>query len=687
MPKVSIIVPVYNAAKYLSECLDSLINQTIKEIEILCINDGSKDNSLDILNEYAKKDERILVFSQENSGPAAARNVGLANASGEYLMFCDADDSYEPDMCNQMYKAIDSFDCDFVMCNTIGLNKTGEQQKNSYYFANNAGLYNLDSNICFKTNVYLWNKIFKKNIIDEYKIEFPNGHKADDNYFVFAYLCCSKTGYFLDKNLYRHYDREGSIMDLYKSNKIVFQDVKDKIDILRLLYDFLDKNKIWKYSSGFYKKILYNEIFYAWINVPDIWTNDFLRQCQELLNKLCINNYCENPNINTLFEQIKTGAFEAAIRHLDSLLSEQNKQRRRYDLQNEISPYFKHNNIGLVFNCDSNYVKYLSVTLQSIIDKSRETNNYDIVILNENISQENKDILSEQIKNYNNFSIRYYDLKYFIKENNANEWFTCNHINTSAYYRLFIAEIFKNYKTVVYLDSDLIINCDIAEILNENSNKYSVCAVRDYYISKIKENYELRRSFKGLYSYLKNTLKIREINKYFNSGVVIFNIDLINKKGYFTEFMKIAKINNAYFHDQNVLNSVLNEDVEIIADKWNVQLNNNDPPSMHANIATPYDAKIIHYCSKKKPWNQYNGLWNHIWWQYARKTPFYEKLIFDATDKKNKSIPAANNNIIDNKKTKYNKMEKILSFKNSKDGRHKIITILGIKAKIKKRRR
>ena len=93
-PKISVIIPVYNVEKYLAECLDSVINQTLKEIEILCINDGSTDGSAEILEQYAKKDERIKVFNQENLGAGSARNVGIKQAQGDFLAFLDSDDVY-----------------------------------------------------------------------------------------------------------------------------------------------------------------------------------------------------------------------------------------------------------------------------------------------------------------------------------------------------------------------------------------------------------------------------------------------------------------------------------------------------------------------------------------------------------------------------------------------------------------
>ena len=105
-PKVSIIVPIYNVEEYLVKCLDSLVNQTLKEIEIICINDGSTDNSLEILKAYAQKDDRITVINKKNSGVSDARNTGLEMANGEYVMFVDSDDYLEIQTCQSIYEKI-----------------------------------------------------------------------------------------------------------------------------------------------------------------------------------------------------------------------------------------------------------------------------------------------------------------------------------------------------------------------------------------------------------------------------------------------------------------------------------------------------------------------------------------------------------------------------------------------------
>lgn len=101
-PEISIIIPVYNPGKFINKCLNSIIHQTFKNIEILCIDDGSTDNSLNILKEFQKNDKRIRIFSQENLGAAASRNLGIENSKGNYILFVDADDWIEEDMCEKL---------------------------------------------------------------------------------------------------------------------------------------------------------------------------------------------------------------------------------------------------------------------------------------------------------------------------------------------------------------------------------------------------------------------------------------------------------------------------------------------------------------------------------------------------------------------------------------------------------
>lgn len=113
--KISIIAPVYNIERHLRKCLDSLINQTYKNIEIICVNDGSADKSLDILNEYANKDKQIVIVDKKNGGISDARNIGIAKASGEYMIFVDSDDCIDLETCQKSLDTVLKYSVDVVL--------------------------------------------------------------------------------------------------------------------------------------------------------------------------------------------------------------------------------------------------------------------------------------------------------------------------------------------------------------------------------------------------------------------------------------------------------------------------------------------------------------------------------------------------------------------------------------------
>ena len=177
--KVSVIIPVYNAAEFLRQGLDSLLNQTLRAIEIICVNDGSSDKSLEILKEYEKKDSRVKVIDQENQGAGAARNNGMAIAQGEYLSFLDADDFFEKNMLEESYNAACA--------------------KNAKPFA--ATDEDVRDNIFRMFNGWPWDKLYKREYIDRIGIEYQNLRTTNDMFFVFIALARAKKIVTVDKIL------------------------------------------------------------------------------------------------------------------------------------------------------------------------------------------------------------------------------------------------------------------------------------------------------------------------------------------------------------------------------------------------------------------------------------------------------------------------------------------------------
>ncbi len=188
MTKISIIVPVYNVEKFLPRCLDSLINQTLKDIEIICINDGSTDSSLDILKKYAQKDNRIFILEQENLGMSIARNNGMKIAQGEYIGFTDSDDWVDLDFYEKLYNAAKKSDADIAAGEIFTIHKI----KKEYYLKFKKEELITDISQKFLVcNVpkycYVWNKIYKTDKLKELNLEFePNVYYEDRMFTVQA---------------------------------------------------------------------------------------------------------------------------------------------------------------------------------------------------------------------------------------------------------------------------------------------------------------------------------------------------------------------------------------------------------------------------------------------------------------------------------------------------------------------
>jgi len=203
---VSIIIPVYNAAKYLRQCLDSLINQTFKEIEIICVNDGSTDNSLDIIKEYMKFDERIIVIDQYNQGAAVARNTGLDVAKGEYLHFLDSDDWLELNAIEILYKKAKTDDLDILNFYRRCYDITTNQKYIDFFFDKNqiSDVYSAKCvpDILFKTGTSaVYNKLYKHSFIKDKKIRFQNLETCNDIYFAYYALALASKISIIDKPL------------------------------------------------------------------------------------------------------------------------------------------------------------------------------------------------------------------------------------------------------------------------------------------------------------------------------------------------------------------------------------------------------------------------------------------------------------------------------------------------------
>ncbi|WP_103327361.1 glycosyltransferase family 2 protein [Bacteroidetes bacterium endosymbiont of Geopemphigus sp.] len=219
MPKISIIVPVYNVEKYLDKCLRSLVNQSFQDIEILVINDGSTDNSHVIIDKYAALYPHLIKsIVKANGGLADARNYGLRHAKGDYLMFVDSDDWVEPGLCKEMYDLITRYNAQMGVFNAIWEDESGSVLKKMKFTYHPDECIDLKKDFSVFNEIcgYAWNKIFKRKLFKG--IEFPIGRYYEDTVILIVFLEVNKLVK-TDKAYYHYVQRPGSITNVSYTRK------------------------------------------------------------------------------------------------------------------------------------------------------------------------------------------------------------------------------------------------------------------------------------------------------------------------------------------------------------------------------------------------------------------------------------------------------------------------------------
>lgn len=251
VPKISIIIPVFNSENLLNKCLDSVKNQSLHDIEVICIDDGSEDNSYEILKKYESEDNRFKIFRQENYGAGFARNNGIEKSSGEYLLFVDSDDYIEVNTCEKLYEQAKRLDCDLILFDSMR-HFPNNRNLNLIHFKKNK---DIDYHIkvfdyeYFRDRIFdgeygvIWNKLYKSSFIKNNGIKFPS-HKIynDVEFHVKTTLLAKRISYV--EGLFYHYNRLGhsSLQTSFvKTNhSIIF------FDVLYGLINFLVQNDLFE---------------------------------------------------------------------------------------------------------------------------------------------------------------------------------------------------------------------------------------------------------------------------------------------------------------------------------------------------------------------------------------------------------------------------------------------------------
>ena len=293
-PKISVIVPVYNTEKYLHRCIDSVLAQTYKDFELLLIDDGSKDSSGAICDEYAARDSRVKVFHKENGGVSSARNAGLAIASGDWIMHLDGDDWIAPDIQERLIRKGEDTGADIVMGDFL------------FAYSDRDILYSLpdwDNNKTASLNRYItsvwtcvWGGIHKRSLYEVYQLKSPQGVTYCEDFHLMARLCYhAKKVVNVHQPFYHYRQQEGSVMhNLSKKTERDEQWVYQ--DIIRFfkeqgVYDDYRKSMCWRMLKATQELVLDKSTWKTFQEmVPE--KKHYIWDCPYINRKLKMNMWC-----------------------------------------------------------------------------------------------------------------------------------------------------------------------------------------------------------------------------------------------------------------------------------------------------------------------------------------------------------------------------------------------------------
>lgn len=355
MPKISVIIPCFNVEAFVGECLDSVINQTFDDMEIICINDGSTDNTLGILESYAKSDERIMILDQDNQGLSASRNRAMEIAKGDYIFFLDSDDYIEPTTFEELIGLAEEKSLDLIIFKLRNFdNETKEEQYDKYYsmpflkeiVGDNVFNYKDLGYKMLILSVTAPGKLFKRELIQD--LRFPVGLIFEDNPFFTEVMFKAERVFFLDEYFY---NRRVHLSSITNSSTDKFS---DWIEISNILLDIVKKCDYYDVcNKAIYFKKIYGSYKFLTL-VDETEKKDFFEKIKEdfASHKEEFESIRGNFRykrklsliLNSALEFDSHEEFELTIKNYEITADNNRLKKRNAELKKEIKEYKKTNN-------------------------------------------------------------------------------------------------------------------------------------------------------------------------------------------------------------------------------------------------------------------------------------------------------------------------------------------------------
>lgn len=646
--ELSIVIPVYKVEKYLRQCLDSVLAQTFRDLEVIVVDDGSPDGCPAIVDEYAARDSRVKAIHQPNGGYGKAVNNGIARASGKYVGIVESDDFIEPTMFERLVETAERTGADLTRC-TFSI----FDGKRDFLWDEVRELNERDGDVIdphrepgyFLYHSAPWCYLYRRELFETVRLSESRGASYQDVTLVAEALLNAHSVAIVGAPLlhYRMENGQGSSCTGGGRNLMAIVDRCEELRDYMKAHGFTDRryttmlcNKAIRAVNWFYDRINaeFRAEFFArmknffgslaamdidWVSLPyyeRLWLWTVVADRPDLSHPVLLQHGNPSASVDAV---------------LDAILSSMTGRDAEFTarLFGALQPAFADCDEALLFAADRNYLPYLSVAIASVIAHASEGAWYDIVVLVDfDLADAERERFEQMVHGRDGLSIRFFDIRRHFTYGFFTRLFVNRHLTASTYYRFAAPYVLWNYRCALWMDSDTVACEDVASVVATDLGDDYVAACRDLAVTS------------GSFALFRNALAcLRALGfthekDYICAGVMLFNLEAMRRDNIVPKLLETCAAHEFRMHDQDGVNLVCQGRIRHLDARWNFIAH--DDPGIYPNAMQPQirslcsaSAGIWHFAGNRKPWYHPWRQYSFVWWKFARLSPYYEELVAD----------------------------------------------------------
>lgn len=642
MPLVSLIVPTYKAEQTIRACLDSILAQTYCNLEIIVVNDGSPDNCLSIVDEYKSKDKRIILVHQANGGYGKAVNDGIKCSHGEYIGIVNSSDTIEPTLLEELVRALKRHNAEVVRCAFL------TQRDRSLSLSSSEETFcRLDGQVInprvythfFDFDAAPWCYLCARSVFS--KLAFTESRKLSPYQgvsFIVKLLLTVDSVAVVGKPLVHHcvktHDNKQNVQALIecysdiehfmrlcgvlsekKFATILLRKALQNISVQCITIKESEKKENYPHLSAYFTHLILDlngKIDWSIFGLTErLWLWTLLSGHAELTWPVVV----QNPDME-LVRKIVAHAMKEPFGAQGSMLRQVFPPVPVYD-----------GAVPVLMSADRNYFKYASVTWASVMKHASESRRYHwILLVDFDVDYSDEVKLRSLFAGRDNVSLSLVDMRQHFLYALLEGLFVDRHLSKAAYYRFVAPYVCYGYDKCVYLDCDVVLCEDIANLYDTDMSGFMVAGCTDHVM--IHQLVELHRL---AFDILKSC-GYTNLQNYICSGVMVFNLKRMDNERLAEKLVRVSAANNFLLHDQDAVNLVCQNCIKVLDDKWGLIMHENPTfyPVMDQMICESVcraHKGILHFAGDQKPWLVAHEGYAWVWWQSARQSPYYEELL------------------------------------------------------------